>query len=53
VGLLKFQPWARVLTIVLCAINLLNVPFGTALGIYGLWVLLNSETEQLFAARRV
>jgi hypothetical protein len=53
VGLLKFQPWARILTIVLCALNLLNVPFGTALGIYGLWVLLNSETERLFAARRV
>ena len=53
VGLLKFQPWARVLTIVLCAINLLNVPFGTALGVYGLWVLLNNETEQLFAVRRV
>jgi hypothetical protein len=52
VGLLKFQPWARVLTIVLCAINLLNVPFGTALGIYGLWVLLNTETERLFAAHR-
>ena len=48
VGLLKFQPWARILTIVLSALDLLQVPFGTALGIYGLWVLLRPETERLF-----
>ncbi len=47
-GLLKLRPWARILTIVLSALNLLNVPFGTALGIYGLWVLLQAETERLF-----
>ncbi len=50
-GLLKFRPWARMLTIVLSAINLLNVPFGTALGIYGLWVLLQRRTEVLFTAQ--
>ncbi|HVL70117.1 MAG TPA: hypothetical protein VM364_22850 [Vicinamibacterales bacterium] len=49
-GLLKYKPWARILGIVLCALNLINIPFGTILGIYGLWVLLNSETERLFAA---
>jgi hypothetical protein len=48
IGLLKFQSWARILGIVLSAINLINIPFGTALGIYGLWVLLNKETEPLF-----
>ncbi|MCC7174583.1 MAG: hypothetical protein IT159_05245 [Bryobacterales bacterium] len=48
VGLLKFRPWARLLTIVLSALNLVNVPVGTALGIYGLWVLLQAETERLF-----
>ncbi|HYL36688.1 MAG TPA: hypothetical protein VEV17_12315 [Bryobacteraceae bacterium] len=47
-GLLQFRPWARILTIVLSALELINIPFGTALGIYGLWVLLNRETEQLF-----
>ncbi len=47
-GLLKFQPWARILTIILSALHLLNIPFGTALGIYGLWVLLNARTEPLF-----
>ena len=49
IGLVKLQPWARIVGIVLSAINLINIPFGTALGIYGLWVLLNKETEQLFS----
>lgn len=48
-GLLKFRPWARILTIILSVLHLLNVPLGTALGIYGLWVLLNRDTEVLFA----
>ena len=48
-GLLSRKPWARILGIVLCAINLINIPFGTILGIYGLWVLLNKDTERLFA----
>ena len=48
-GLLTFKGWARILGIVLSALNLLNIPVGTALGIYGLWVLLNRDTESLFA----
>lgn len=47
-GLLSFKPWARILVIVLSAFELFSIPFGTALGIYGLWVLLNRETEQIF-----
>ena len=53
IGLLKLQPWARILAIVISALNLLNVPIGTALGVYGLWVLLQAETERLFAQRLV
>jgi hypothetical protein len=48
-GLLKFAPWARILTIVLSALHILNIPIGTAIGIYSLWVLTNRETEQLFS----
>ena len=47
-GLMRFQPWARILVIVLSCFELLSVPLGTALGIYGLWVLLNGETERMF-----
>ena len=48
VGLLSYQPWARILTIVLSILDLISIPFGTALGIYGLWVLFNTEGAQLF-----
>jgi len=48
IGLTQFRPWARVAGIVLSALDLLGFPFHTILGIYGLWVLLNRETERLF-----
>ena len=48
IGLLKYREWARILLIVMSALNLINVPFGTALGIYGLWTLLNDGTRVLF-----
>ena len=47
-GLIAFRPWARMLTIILSALELMSVPIGTALGIYGLWVLLSPGAEQLF-----
>jgi hypothetical protein len=52
-GLLNFKPWARILAIVLSAIRLINIPIGTVLGVYGLWVLFSKETEALFASPRV
>jgi hypothetical protein len=48
VGLLSYQPWARILTIVLSILDLISIPFGTALGIYGLWVLFTQQGAQLF-----
>jgi hypothetical protein len=53
VGLLYFKPWARILVIVLSALDLFSVPFGTALGIYGLWALLNRDAERLFQQQGV
>lgn len=47
-GLVKFQGWARIGGLILSAVNLVNFPLGTALGAYGLWVLLSKETESLF-----
>ena len=49
IGLLRFRPWARILGIVVALLNLIHVPFGTVIGIYGLWVLFNKETEVLFS----
>lgn len=47
-GLLNYAPWARVGGIILGVLSLLYFPMGTIIGIYGLWVLTNSETERLF-----
>ena len=48
IGLLKFKNWARILTLIISAIDLLNIPFGTALGIYSIWVLVQEETIKIF-----
>ena len=45
-GLLKKYSWARVLVLILGALNLLNVPFGTILGVYTFWVLLNEDAAK-------
>lgn len=42
--------WARPLGLVLGVLNLFILPFGTALGLYTLWVLLGHEARQAFAA---
>jgi hypothetical protein len=46
-GLLKFKPWSRILMIVVSVFHLLHVPLGTALGVYGLWVLFSEEARRL------
>jgi hypothetical protein len=46
--LLQYRAWARILAIVLGIINLFFFPFGTALGIYTLFIMFNEETEALF-----
>jgi len=46
-GVLQREPWARILILVLAFITLFtNIPFGTALGIYTMWVLLPGESQQ-------
>jgi len=53
-GLIEYQPWARIVAIVLGICALARPPLGTLLGIYTLWVLLargaDSEFERM--ARR-
>jgi hypothetical protein len=45
-GLLQREPWARVMALVLAFVSLMNVPLGTALGVYTLWVLLPAQSEE-------
>jgi zinc ribbon protein len=49
-GLLQREPWARTLAIVMACLNMVHMPFGTALGIYTLWVLLPAASEQEYRA---
>ena len=49
-GLLQREPWARVLAVVLAFISLFNVPFGTAVGVYTMWVLLPGRSQQEYDA---
>jgi hypothetical protein len=49
IGLLREKEWARILVLILSGFNLFNVPIGTAVGIYSIYVLLQPETVQLFA----
>jgi hypothetical protein len=48
IGLFTKSKWARILVLILSAIDLLNFPIGTALGIYTIWVLVQPETVALF-----
>ena len=49
-GLLQREAWARVVAIVLAFISLFNIPFGTAIGVYTMWVLLPGQSQQEYDA---
>jgi hypothetical protein len=46
------KPWARLLALMLGSIDLLLLPYGTALGVYAMWVLLNEEGRRMFQGER-
>ncbi|MBM3241274.1 hypothetical protein FJZ31_33750 [Candidatus Poribacteria bacterium] len=50
IGMLKRKSWARILVLILGFLNLLNIPVGTVVGIYTIWVLMKDETARLFAS---
>lgn len=47
-GLLRRRAWGRILAILVLILGLVNVPIGTAIGAYGLWVLLQAEAPAYF-----
>ena len=49
IGLLRRRPWARIAGIVVSILSLMMIPFGTAVGVYGVWVLFSKDTERLFS----
>lgn len=52
-GLLNFRPWSRLLMVVVSVLHLFHIPFGTALGVYGLWVLFSDDARRLLGNRTV
>lgn len=48
VGLRRHRSSARILALGLALLNLFLLPFGTALGLYTFWVLLNHEARARF-----
>ncbi len=49
IGLLKRKAWARILVLILSCVELIDIPVGTAIGIYSIWVLLQEETVKILA----
>jgi hypothetical protein len=48
VPLRRRRGWARIMALMLGSIDLLLLPYGTALGVYALWVLLSERGKALF-----
>ena len=51
VSLRRHQPWSRLIALGLGSVDLLLLPYGTALGCYALWTLLSEEGKRLFEVR--
>lgn len=49
IGILKFKQWGKILGLVVAALNLLDIPIGTALAIYSFWALLKDESQEFFS----
>lgn len=47
-GLLQREPWGRTLAIVIAIVSVVSIPFGTALGVYTLVILLSSDAERTY-----
>jgi hypothetical protein len=49
-SLMNRKPWGRTLAIVISIFELIKIPFGTALGIYTLWVLAPAASRAEYEA---
>jgi hypothetical protein len=47
-GLRKEKSWAKIWTIIACIVGIMNVPFGTAVGVYGLIFIFGDEGKAYF-----
>ncbi len=47
IGLFMNKSWARILVLIISVLSLLNIPIGTAVAIYSIWVLVQDDTIKL------
>jgi hypothetical protein len=52
VPLRRRRGWARIMALMLGSIDLLLLPYGTALGVYTLWVLLSEKGREIFEVQK-
>jgi hypothetical protein len=50
VPLRRRRPWARLVALTLGAVDLVLLPYGTALGVYAMWALLSEDGKRIFEA---
>lgn len=46
--LFSYKQWGRVIMLIVAAIKCLNIPIGTALGVYSIWALMQPDVMALF-----
>lgn len=51
IGLIGMKSWSRSVGLIVLTFGLINIPLGSALGLYGLWVLMSPEADALFSPR--
>jgi len=52
IGLFSYKNWARIITLIMGGLGLLNIPLGTLKGVYIIWALVQPETVALFEEKK-
>jgi hypothetical protein len=52
IGLFSYKNWARIITLIMGGLGLLNIPIGTLKGVYIIWALVQPETVKLFEEQK-
>ncbi len=48
IAVLSYKGWGRIITIIVSALGCFNIPIGTLVGVYTIWVLMQDDTVKLF-----
>jgi hypothetical protein len=48
IGLFMYKRWARIVVLIVSALDMLSIPVGLIIGVYSIWVLVQDDTVKLF-----